>query len=183
MKKLIGLIMCLLMVAGCMSVPNADEGASEKEVVATKKIEYLTDEQLSQLYTCKQDVRKVDSSIVELSQADAWVLMQVGRSEGGSGLDGQLWTMRTILNRLDANWADSLWGVLTMEEQFKVVMNGTYKNADVNSDSHIALALIEGGWNDTEGALYWESCTNSSESWHKKNLEFIKEVDGNRFYK
>ena len=184
MKRFIGLLMCLLLIAGCLSVSQTDEGEHEEvTIIDTKKIEYLTDEQLSLLYSCKQDIRKKDDSIVELSQSDAWLLMQVGRSEGGSDLQGQLWTMRTILNRLDANWADSLWGVLTMEEQFEVVASGAYKNAELNADSHIALALIESGWNDTQGALYWESNTNSDESWHKKNLTFIKEVEGNIYYK
>ena len=43
--------------------------------------------------------------------------------------------------------------------------------------------MIEGGWNETNGALYWEANTNSSDSWHKQNLTFIKEVEGNLYYK
>ena len=185
MRKAIGLMMCLLLVAGCLSVSNTDEGEVEEEVqiVETKKIEYLTDEDFSKLYTCRADVRKTDDSIVELSQEDAYLLMQVARKEGGTSLNGQMWVARTILNRLDDNWADSLWGVLTMDNQFEVVTNGSYVNADLNPESHLALAMVEGGWNETDGALYWESNTNSDESWHKKNLTFIKEVDGNLYYK
>lgn len=184
MKRFIGLLMCLLMMAECLSVSQTDEGEREEAtIIDTKKIEYLTDEQLSLLYSCKQDIRKKDDSIVELSQSDAWLLMQVGRCEGGASLIGQMWAMRTILNRLDAGWSDSLLGVLTMDNQFEVISSGKYKSADINVETHLALACIESGWNDTEGALYWESNANSDESWHKKNLTFIKEVEGNIYYK
>lgn len=186
MKKFIGLGMCLLMLAGCVSVSDVDEEEIEEEsqeVVVTQTIEYLSDADFSQLYTCKQDIRKEDDSIVELSESDAYLLMQVARNEGGTSLQGQQWVMRTILNRLDADWADSLWGILTMDGQFEVVTNGSYKNVDLNPESHLALASIESGWNETDGALYWESNSNSDESWHKKNLTFIKEVDGNLFYR
>ena len=111
MKRFIGLLMCLLLIAGCLSVSQTDEGEREEvTIIDTKKIEYLTDEQLSLLYSCKQDIRKKDDSIVELSQSDAWLLMQVGRCEGGSDLQGQLWTMRTMDNQREADSVDTATG-------------------------------------------------------------------------
>ena len=185
MKRFIGVILCLLLTIGCFAVADKGEQTEKttQDILETEKIKYLTDEDFARLYTCRDDVRIKDDTIVELSLSDAILLMQVARSEGGDSCLGQIWVMRTILNRLDAGWANSLWDVLTMEDQFTVVTNGTYKNADVNVSSHIALALIEQGWNETQGALYWESNSNSPDSWHKKNLTFIKEVEGNLFYK
>lgn len=172
------------MLIGCL-LASIDEGeeAPQQQVVETEKIKYLTDYELSLLYTCQDDVRVKDDRIVELSLSDAILLMQVGREEGGTSCIGQLWVMRTILNRLKAGWANTLWDVLTMDNQFTVVTNANYKEADLNASSHIALAMIEGGWDETQGALYWESNSNSSDSWHKKNLQFIAEIEGNLFYK
>lgn len=183
MKRFIGIALSLLLLAGCLaSVVKTDEGDYE-EVVETQKIKYLTDYELSLLYTCCDDVRVKDDRIVELSLSDAILLMQVAREEGGTSCIGQLWVMRTILNRLDAGWASTIWDVLTMDNQFEVVTSGKYKDADLNASSHIALALIESGWNETQGALYWESTSNSPDSWHKQNLQLIAEVEGNLFYK
>ena len=53
MKKFIGLGMCLLMLAGCVSVSDVDEEEIEEEsqeVVVTQTIEYLSDADFSQLY-------------------------------------------------------------------------------------------------------------------------------------
>ena len=91
--------------------------------------------------------------------------------------------MNTIYNRYEQNWGNSLWDILSDGKQFTVISSGIYKTADVNANSHIALAKLEMGIDPTEGALYWESNTNSPNSWHKQNLSFIKEVEGNLFYK
>lgn len=187
MKKTISMMLLSLLITGLLFstaiADNKEEVQEETKVVYFRTIEYLTDEDFAKLFICKQDVLVKDENIVELSQQDAYLLMQVARCEGGAGLAGQLWTMRTILNRLDAGWADTLWDVLTMDNQFEVVTDGSYKNADLNSESHLALAIIESGWNESQGALYWEANTNSNESWHKKNLQFIAEIEGNLFYK
>lgn len=41
--------------------------------------------------------------------------------------------------------------------------------------------MVIGGWDESEGALYFESCENSS--WHSRNLEFLYEVGNHRFYR
>ena len=172
------------MLIGCL-LASIDEGEEvpPQQVVETEKIKYLTDYELSLLYTCQDDVRVKDDRIVELSLSDAILLMQVGREEGGDSILGQAWVMKTILNRLKEGWANTIWEVLTMDNQFAVVTSGKYKNADILPSTHIALAMVESGWDETQGALYWESNSNSPDSWHKKNLTFIAEIEGNLFYK
>jgi hypothetical protein len=195
MKKAVGMILLLALVAAVfISAPRIQEEEIEEEteepqslpeIVETEPIRYLTDYELSMLYTCCPDERKVSDNIVELSIDDAVLLLQVGRSEGGPSEEGQFWVMRTIYNRYLDGWGDSIWDILNEDNpvQFTVVENGSYKNADVNVESHLALALLESGYDPTEGSLYWESNTNSPESWHKQNLTFVKEVQGNLFYK
>ena len=186
-KKLVGIMGTAVLLAAIeISEPRFVSEANEG-VVETMELpelpHYLTDEDLSRLYTCKGDIRKDDQNIIELSYDDAQLLMKVGRCEGGPGEEGQLWVMNTIYNRLEQKWGNSLWEILNNEKQFAVVTSGAYKNADVNVNSHIALAKLEMGIDPTDGALYWESNTNSPDSWHKRNLSFIKEVEGNLFYK
>ena len=162
---------------------KADEPVEEvkEEVQEVEPVHILTDEELSMLYTCKPDIRQEDKTI-QLSQSDVQLLLKVARSEGGPDQEGQFWCMRTIYNRYEDGWGETLWEVLTEDKQFTVVTSGRYENAEVNEASHLALAQLESGYNPTNHAYYWESSSNSDESWHKKNLKFVKEVDGNLFY-
>lgn len=179
-KRVIGILGAgLLLGAVCMS-PHKEE-PEVIDTIAVKEVHYLTDSELSKLYSLKQDIR--NDTTIQLSYSDAQLMLLIGRSEGGPGLNGQLWIMRTIYNRYEAGWGDSIWSILNQNNQFAVVTNGSYKKADINNETHLALALLEMGENPTDGALYWESNTNSSESWHKKNLTFVAEVEGNLFYK
>lgn len=154
-----------------------------QEVIETNTV--YTEIDYSLLYTCRPTVTHYTNPyIVELSYIDAVLLMKLARAEGGPTLDGQLWSMRTVINRLNSNqFPNSIKDVIEEDGQFEVVTTGAYINADVNSNTHIALAMIESGWNETEGALYFESSTNSTHSWHKTHLTFVKEVEGQRYYK
>ena len=186
-KKLVGILgITSLLAAIALSQPRYIAKASEG-IVETQPLpelpRILTDEELSILYTCKQDIRKENTNTIELSYEDAQLLLKVGRSEGGPGLDGQLWVMNTIYNRYEQKWGKSIWTILNDSKQFSVVTSGAYKTAEVNVNSHLALAQLEMGIDPTEGALYWEANTNSPDSWHKRNLTFIKEVEGNLFYR
>lgn len=160
------------------------EASKEKEIeiIETQELRTLTKEDYEKLYTLKDDVRKTDDRIVELSQSDAWLLMQVARSEGGKTLQGQLWVMRSIYNRYVQGFG-SIWEILNADNQYAVVTSGVYKNAEINENTHLALALLESGYDPTDGAIFFESTSNSNHSWHKQNLTFVEEVEGNLFYK
>lgn len=187
-KRIIGIIGTIITlitssIADSSSLPQANEAIDITDTVQLEEVYYPTHEDFEKLYTYKQDIRKTDPNIIELSTDDAYLLMSVARIEAGPGLKGQLWIMNTIYNRYEQGWGDSLWDILNDETQFEVVTSGRYQTAEINSNSHHALALLESGYDPTEGALYWESNTNSPNSWHKKNLTFIKEVGGNLYYK
>lgn len=186
MKRFIGIVLSLLLLIGCL-LATTEEGKEEEETPqAEDTLTYFTDNDFSRLYTIADEVRKENNRIVEMTQSEAQLLLKVARQEGGDSLVGQLWVMRTIINRTlceDRDFGSTIGEVLFSEGQFEVISSGSYINADVNINSHLALALVEGGWDETDGALYWESCCNSPNSWHKQNLDFIKEVAGNLFYK
>lgn len=188
MKRVLGVFGAGLLLGAMVSVaaiPEPEEVPEEVpvivETIKPKEIHYLTDEELSLLYTCKPTERGEDNT-VQLSYSDAQLLLKVGRSEGGPGQEGQFWCMRTIYNRYEDGWGDTLWDILNDKSQFTVVSSGAYEKADVNVASHLALAQLESGYNPTQHALYWESNSNSPHSWHKRTLSFIAEVDNNLFY-
>lgn len=193
MKKILS-IMAVMLVEGLIFSHATNQPTTKVEVIETQKIEeqvhILTDEELSKLYTCKQDVRKSSSEIVELDQKDAWLLMQLSRCEAGDcGVDAQYLTMMVVMNRL---WSDEfpndIYSVIYQRNadgtpQFAVIDDGKLSRSEPNADSHLALARIEQGEDASYGALYFEASTNSSESWHSQNKEFLYECYGQRYYK
>lgn len=187
MRRVVGILLTVLMTLGVYYVGLQQETKIEtSEIIDTVEIKYLTDADFSRLYSLKDET--IGKDLIELTQSEAQLLMMVGRSEGGDTLEGQLWTMRTLLNRVESNEPDfkklsTIGEVVFQDGQFQVVSTGAYKKADVNPYSHIALAMIEGGWDETDGALWFEASTNSSNSWHCKNLTLVKEVAGQRYYK
>lgn len=169
-------------------IPYTYPSSNFNEVVKSEDKDYnihiLTQEELSQLYTLKFNDKYIDTQIQEFSYEDCQLLLKVGRTEGGPTLLGQLWTIRTIINRVySPEFPDNVWDVISQDKQFKVVETGIYEDAEINSDSHMALAMIESGWDETQGALYFESSSNTSNSWHVTHKQFIKEVEGQRYYK
>ena len=183
-------ISILLLFSLFTYIPDV-KGVNWEKVVKSEDKDYnrhiLTQEDLSQLYTLKTDGRLINTQIIQLTYDEAQMLMKVGRAEGGPTLEGQLWAMRTIINRLyDNRFPNNVYDIITQHDdtwQFEVVKTGVYKEAELNSNSHIALAMIEGGWDKTQGALFFEASSNTENSWHAKNLTFIKEVEGQRYYK
>lgn len=179
MKKVLAILysMILLLVVSCPAAAQHKESISQIQAIDT-----IVCLDYSQLYQCHKSY--YNDTCLSIDLQDAQLLMRVARAEGGPTLEGQLWSMRTIINRLfDGNFGDTISDILTKEGQFEVVSTGYYLDADINANSHVALAMIEGGWDETEGALYWEADTNSETSWHKRNLHYIQTVEGNRYYK
>lgn len=151
------------------------------EIVETEVKDVLTEYDYAQLYSYKE--QEYTDTCLTVTVDEAALLMKVARSEGGDTKEGQLWIMGVILNRLnDDRFPNTIEKVISQTGQFEVYRTGVYKNADVNANSHLALADLESGINPTQGAVWFESNTNSDHSWHKKK-EFIAEVEGNRFYK
>ena len=147
-------------------------------------IHILTDNELSQLYTCKPDYRLINTRILEFSYEDAQLMMKVGRAEGGPTLLGQLWVMGVLVNRLfSPKFPDNMQDIINQDGQFEVVEKKMLDDAEINANTHLALAMIESGWNETCGALWFEASSNTENSWHAQNLTFVKEVEGQRYYK
>lgn len=186
MKRILAIILTGTMTVGMMivSLPKEKVVAPPKEIIETQT--YHTNIDYSLLYSLEEETRKEEE--IDLTYPEAQLMMLIGRSEGGSTLLGQLWVMRVLWNRVKSDAPDfkdvnDIGSVIFQSGQFQVVSTEAYKNVKLNVESHLALGLLEAGWNGTDGALWFESKSNSENSWHKKNLVFIAEVDGNLYYK
>lgn len=89
--------------------------------------------------------------------------------------------MRTVLNRVEGpKFSSSIRGVIYTENQFTPVEEGTLQSAQPNEACYEALEMIKTGWDESQGALYYEWC--EGESWHSRSLNLLLQHCDVRFY-
>ena len=111
-------------------------------------------------------------------------LLKIAMAEAeGESTEGKALVMLVVLNRVwNDNFPDSIEAVIFEKKQFSVTLDGgRYYSTTPNEDCYKALELVKNGWDESQGALYFESC--DGENWHSKNLEFLYQVGNHRFYK
>lgn len=118
------------------------------------------------------------------SGEDSEILLKIAMAEAeGEGVEGKALVMLVVLNRV---WSDDFPGTISevvfQKNQFSpTAEGGRYWTTKPDRECYEALELIEGGWDESRGALYFESCER--DSWHSRNLEFIFQHGNHRFYK
>lgn len=112
------------------------------------------------------------------------MLMQIAMAEAeGEDTEGKALVMCVVLNRVwSEGFPDSIEEVIFQPKQFSPVCEGgRYYTTEADADCRAALEMVMSGWDESEGALYFESCENSS--WHSQNLELLFQHGGHRFYR
>ena len=111
------------------------------------------------------------------------LLLKLGMAERGDTYCTECiaLVMRTILNRVESpRFSSTIRGVIYAQDQFTPVMDGSFETAQPNSPCYDALDMIKEGWDESQGALYYEWC--EGESWHSQNLNLLTRHCDTRFY-
>lgn len=117
----------------------------------------------------------------EESECKALVRIAMAESES-EGVIGKALVMRVVLNRVESKeFPDSIEGVIFEKGQFSPVSNGRWERVKPDKECWKALDMIKNGWDESEGALYFESRSDST--WHRDNLEYLLKYGGHYFYK
>lgn len=119
-------------------------------------------------------IGKAGGSEVTKSQAMA--------EAGNQDTEGKTLVMRVVLSRVggDNEFPNTIREVIYQPRQFSPVLEGKFEDAEPNEDCWKALALIESGWDESYGALYFESKSDST--WHEINLRFLFKHQDHYFY-
>lgn len=118
------------------------------------------------------------------SWEDSEILLKIAMAEAeGEPTEGKALVMLVVLNRV---WSEDFPGTIQevafQENQFSVTEpGGRYYTTEPNEDCRKALELVESGWDESQGALYFESC--DADNWHSRNLELLFQYGGHRFYR
>lgn len=119
----------------------------------------------------------------EFSEEEKQMLLKIAMAERGNCgcTECIALIMCTVRNRAESGrFGSSIRSVLFAPDQFTPVSDGSYYNAKPNENCYDAYDLIRSGWDESQGALYYEWC--EGESWHSKNLHLLFQHCGIRFY-
>lgn len=124
------------------------------------------------------------TAIVELTESEKDMLLRIGMAEvgGENCTDCIALVMRVVLNRVEADgFSSSIYWVIHAEGQFSPVANGAFDHAYPNERCYEALEMVMNGWDESQGALYFES--NKGPCWHSRNCELLFQHCNTEFYK
>lgn len=124
---------------------------------------------------------------------ESYLLAKIAMAEAeGESIEGKAMVIMVVLNRVWAEgFPDTIEEVILQHNektgvyQFTPVMpGGRWWRVEPDEDCWKALELIMlHGWDESEGALYFEANYTGENTWHSKNLEYIKTVGNHDFYK
>ncbi|MGO4945912.1 cell wall hydrolase [Blautia sp. Sow4_E7] len=111
------------------------------------------------------------------------MLLKIAMAEAeGESTEGKALVMLVVLNRV---WSDRFPGtiedVIFQKGQFTPVRNGgRYWTTEPNEDCYKALELVEYGWDESMGALYFSS---EPDCWMSRNTEYLFTEGNHNFYR
>ena len=121
--------------------------------------------------------------LLTFTEEEEELLLKIGMAERGDTYCPTCvaLVMRTVLNRVDSpKFPSTVKGVIYAENQFTPVAEGTFENVVPNDVCRMALKSIQEGWDESQGALYYEWCEGPS--WHSQNLNLLLQHCDTRFY-
>lgn len=119
---------------------------------------------------------------VNLNEYDECLLAKIAMAEAeDQSTEGKALVMLVVLNRVNSDrFPDTVSDVIFDDGQFSPVSDGRYDAVDPDADCWEALELVKSGWDESQGALYFES--KSKSTWHSKNLKFLFQHGNHYFY-
>lgn len=119
----------------------------------------------------------------ELSEDDE-ILLRIAMAEAeGEGTEGKALVMCVVMNRVNyEKFPDNIKDVVFEKNQFSPVREGgRYYTETPDQECYEALDMVKHGWDESQGALYFES--GEGDTWHSRNLDFLFQYGGHKFYK
>lgn len=155
-----------------------------RAVISDNKKNDAKEPELTETVTIAEESTQSVIGSRDWGSEDDEVLLKIAMAEAeGESTEGKALVMLVVLNRVwNDDFPNSIEDVVFEEKQFSVTLEGgRYYNTTPNEDCYKALELVKHGWDESYGALFFESCDGGS--WHSDNLEFLYQVGNHRFYR
>lgn len=119
------------------------------------------------------------------SAEESYLLARIAMAEAeGCNTQTKTLIIMCVLNRVWSDeFPDTIKEVIFQENQFSPIDNGRWDRVEPNEDCYEAVKVVmEAKYDYSGGATYFENCADE-DNWHSRNLEFLYESEGIRFYK
>lgn len=119
------------------------------------------------------------------SAKESYLLARIAMAEAeGCNIQTKTLIIMCVLNRVWSDeFPDTIEEVIFQENQFSPIDNGRWDRVEPNEDCYEAVkTVMEAKYDYSSGATYFENCADE-DNWHSRNLEFLYESEGIRFYK
>lgn len=119
------------------------------------------------------------------SAKESYLLARIAMAEAeGCNTQTKTLIIMCVLNRVWSDeFPDTIEEVIFQENQFSPINNGRWDRVEPNEDCYEAVKVVmEAKYDYSGGATYFENCADE-DNWHSRNLEFLYESEGIRFYK
>ena len=119
------------------------------------------------------------------SAKESYLLARIAMAEAeGCNTQTKTLIIMCVLNRVWSDeFPDTIEEVIFQENQFSPIDNGRWDRVEPNEDCYEAVKIVmEAKYDYSGGATYFENCTDE-DNWHSRNLEYLYESEGIRFYK
>lgn len=139
-------------------------------------------EELTQIIT-EEAVTEPHEKTYDFDTAEAEMLAKLAMAEAGiESTEGKALVINVVLNRVaDDSFPDSIEEVIYQKGQFSTVTFGQFQSAEPDEGCLEAVDMVAYGWDESQGATYFESKSDST--WHQDNLEFLFQYEHHFFYK
>ena len=116
------------------------------------------------------------------NKEEAYMLAKLSMAEAeDQDIKGKALVIMVVLNRVSSKkFPDNINDVIFQDKQFAPISNGRYDRVEPDQDCWDALSMVERGWDESEGALYFES--ESSSTWHRNHLQLLFRHEEHIFY-
>lgn len=119
------------------------------------------------------------------SAKESYLLARIAMAEAeGCNIQTKTLIIMCVLNRVQSDeFPNTIEEVIFQENQFSPIDNGRWDRVEPNEDCYEAVRIVvEAKYDYSGGATYFENCADE-DNWHSRNLEYLYESEGIRFYK
>lgn len=190
------IIITIIMIIALCNMPRVIAEKEDTSKVSESYSNKTTTPYVSNLVTFEPQTEE-ESSEVEVdyypeftyskdwSAKESYLLARIAMAEAeGCNTQTKTLIIMCVLNRVWSDeFPDTIEEVIFQENQFSPIDNGRWDRVEPNEDCYEAVkVVIEAKYDYSGGATYFENCADE-DNWHSRNLEFLYESEGIRFYK
>ena len=190
------IIITIIMIIALCNMPRVIAEKEDTSKVSESYSNKTTTPHVSNLVTFEPQTEEESSEIEvdyypeftyskDWSAKESYLLARIAMAEAeGCNTQTKTLIIMCVLNRVWSDeFPDTIEEVIFQENQFSPIDNGRWDRVEPNEDCYEAVKIVmEAKYDYSGGATYFENCADE-DNWHSRNLEFLYESEGIRFYK